>query len=162
VEGCRSPFLFLHRSPAGSRLLDSFAGGARPFLDTEVTGGKGTIEGVLLGPHHPSFSEVPLRSAPGHSPFPRGEASRRPPCPSHWGLGGVLSFKGLLLPSLRPLGGQGMLLYQLCVLPFGLSPGGFHDQVFAVALGFRPGAGREGGGSSSGCARLLAPASLLT
>jgi hypothetical protein len=56
------------------------------------------MEGVLLDPPHPSFSQAPLRSAPGLSTFPHGDASRRPPCLLHWGLGGILSFKGRLLP----------------------------------------------------------------
>jgi hypothetical protein len=43
------------------------------------------------------------------------------------------------------------LLFQFCVLPFGLSPGGFHDQVVAWLW---PGAWGGGVVSSSGCARL--------
>jgi hypothetical protein len=42
-------------------------------------------------------------------------------------------------------------------LHFGLSPGGFHDQVFTCPWALPCGGG---GGSSSGCARLLALVSL--
>jgi hypothetical protein len=40
-------------------------------------------------------------------------------------------------------------LFQFCVLPFGLSPGGFHDQVFACLWAFALGPGGRGGGGGS-------------
>jgi hypothetical protein len=70
-----------------------------------------------FGPSSSQFNEVPLHSAPGFSRFPHGDASRRPPCHLLWGLGGVLSFKGHLLPSPRPLGGQGTPTLRLERLP---------------------------------------------
>jgi hypothetical protein len=48
-------------------------------------------------------------------------------------------------------------LYQFCVLPFGLSPGGFQDQLFPARL--LPGGGVV---SSAGCARLSPCFSLVT
>jgi hypothetical protein len=77
-----------------------------------------------------------------HSGWNRPRMSAKP---SAWGLGGIHRLERRVLPRSHPCCGQEIpsFRFQFCILPFGLSPGGLHDQVFACPWA-SPWAGEEG------------------